>query len=111
MRPEQITELGQLEEQLIDLFKLECTPKKWREAVSLNDKELAMREKKVALATMQIVGRVQNSLRDVRAGGSTGDAPEKRSNAGDEHEDNGINVAKVKKRTAAMLKKHGLEIH
>lgn len=110
MRPEQITELGALEEQLIDLFKAECTPAKWRNAVSLNDKEIAMREKKVALATMQIVGRVQNSLRDVRVGGGEQADTKPPADAGDGDEKN-ADIARVERNAKALLKKHGIKVH
>jgi len=66
MRPDQITTLGALEEQLVDLFTYECTPKKWLAVKDIAERDAGYKEKKVALATMQLIGRVQNVLRDLR---------------------------------------------
>ena len=75
MRPEQITQLAKIEEQLIDLFAGECKPDEWREARAGSARDEALKQKKVALATMQLVGRVQNTLRDVRRGDGGTDNP------------------------------------
>jgi len=66
MRPQQITRLKELEEQLADLFSGECKPEEWREANKDPERREAWMQKKVALATVQLIGRIQNVLRDVR---------------------------------------------
>jgi hypothetical protein len=74
VRPQQITRLNELEEQLTDLFSEECRPAEWRKAVKEPERKEAWTQKKVALSTVQLIGRIQNVLRDVRRTDSgTGD--------------------------------------
>lgn len=107
MRPEQITKLAELEEQLVDLFTYECKPAAWRAAEKDPQRGEAYKQKKVALSTMQLIGRIQNSLRDLRANES--DTPQPRR----EREDGETAVTLKRASTAtrkaaeALLKKHG----
>lgn len=102
MRPEQITTLSSLEEQLVDLFAHECRPKEWRAVKNLDERDAAYKEKKVAMATVQLVGRIQNVLRDLRdvelgPKGETSD------------EDDAVEreAARLERQGRAVLKRHG----
>lgn len=110
MRPEQITKLVELEEQLVDLFTYECKPAAWRAAEKDPDRGEAYKQKKVALSTMQLIGRIQNSLRDLRA--SDGDTPRgKTSEREDGETDTAVTLKRVpaglRKEAQALIKKHG----
>lgn len=111
MRPEQITKLVELEEQLVDLFTFECKPAEWKKAIAEPARKEAHLQKKVALATMQLIGRIQNSLRDLRA--NDGDTPARgkggeREDGDDETQSTLKRVpAGLRKEAAALLKKHG----
>jgi hypothetical protein len=110
MKPEQINELVNLEEQLVDLFKHECTPGKWRAAKTEAEKQQGYRDKKVALATMQLVGRIQNALRETRGDGGGAEKPNKQT-ATEPADEMATDVKRLRKRAASVLKKHGFDIH
>lgn len=108
MRPEQIDTLNSLEEQLVDLFSAECKPAEWRKATAGSARENALREKKVALATMQLVGRIQNSLRYLRTGDGRGETPDPDRGEREEAQQVLKRVpAGLRKEAQALLKKHG----
>jgi hypothetical protein len=111
MRPDQITNLNSIEEQLVDLFKQECTPEEWKKAA---DQKAAYLEKKNASATINIIARIQNVLRDVRrdgvgeeSGNSKGE-PRAPVDPADELE---REAAALARQGRAVLKKHGVKVH
>lgn len=68
MRPEQITQLSSIEEELTDVFIAECQPKTWPAMVKQKDRGDRYWFKKNALATLSLVGRLQTVLREIKAG-------------------------------------------
>lgn len=107
MRPQQITRLTELEEQLIDLFSEECKPDEWRAAKAGYSRDEALKQKKVALATMQLVGRVQNTLRDVGRSGAGDDPGERARQVAQPAAPDLKRVSpKLRKEAEALLKQH-----
>lgn len=108
MRPQQIKRLSDLEEQLIDLFSEECKPDEWKKAKEEPARGEAYKQKKVALATMQLVGRVQNTLRDV--GRSDRDADDSGRPVGQDAQPAAPDLKRVspklRKEAEALLKQH-----
>lgn len=80
MRPEQITQLATLEEQLIDVFVKECQPKKWPGMANAGDRGDRYWFKKNALSTLTLAARIQTVLRDGRADGGAGETKPPSSN-------------------------------
>lgn len=68
MRPEQVTKLASIEEELIDVFVGECEAKKWPGMEDVKDRGDRYWHKKNALATLNIVARIQTVLRETQAG-------------------------------------------
>ena len=109
MRPEQITTLNALEEKLVDLFTFECHPEEWRKVKSKEERETAYREKKVAMATVQLVGRIQNVLRDLRDA-DTGDPKRPPGEGTPEREPDDLverEALRLEREGRAVLKRHG----
>jgi len=77
MRPEQIKQLADIEEQLVDVFVEECKPEGWPMMEDKESRGDRYWHKKNAIATLTIVGRIQTVLRDVRTteGDSGGKTP------------------------------------
>jgi hypothetical protein len=111
MRPEQITTLSGLEEQLVDLFAHECTPRKWIQAKDPAERDAGYKEKKVALATVQLIGRIQNVLRDLRDAEPVEPKDKKgpKANLREEPEDDAIEreAARLEREGRAVLRRHG----
>lgn len=105
MRPEQITRLVEIEEQLLDVFVSECKPKKWPGMTKSEDRGDRYWHKKNALATLTIVGRIQTVLRDARTDGGQGEAPK----AGDDPDLDGTDDKSIE-REAADLERRGVAI-
>jgi hypothetical protein len=109
MRPDQITNLNSIEEQLVDLFKQECTPEEWKKAA---DQKAAYLEKKNASATINLIARIQNVLRDIRREGpSDGDRPGSPKDVPDRDGDDSIEqeAAALARQGRAVLKRHGVK--
>lgn len=73
MRPEQVTKLGKIEEDLTDLFITEAQATDWPGMETKEDRGDRYWHKKNALATLTIVGRIQTVLRDIRTDSGKGD--------------------------------------
>lgn len=112
MKPEQINHLAGLEEKLIDLFEVECTPDAWKKALKAPETE---KEKKNALATLRLVGQIEHLLRDI-VRQERPDPPEKqKGEAKDKERDGGAAIereaADLTKRARKVLDKHGVKVH
>lgn len=103
MRAEQINQLAALEDKLIDLFQVECTPEEWERLLKSKS---AYSDKKNALATLRLVGQIEHLLRDVRP--SEGDkADEKKAKPKRAAGDIEAEAAALEKQGIAVLKRHG----
>ena len=109
MRPEQITTLNSLEEKLVDLFAFECHPEEWRKAKSEDERKEAYRGKKDAMATVQLICRIQNALRDLRDA-DTGDPKRPPGEGIPEREPDDLverEALRLEREGRAVLKRHG----
>ncbi len=66
MRPEHIKELAQIEEQLVEVFQGECKPDEWPGMGTVQDRADRYWHKKNALATLNLVARIQTVVRDAK---------------------------------------------
>lgn len=107
MRPEQVTSLVALEEELVDVFAKECKPAEWPGMDSKDDRGDRYWHKKNALATLTLVGRIQTVLRDARTDGGTEQTG--KSDAPDQDADE-VSIEKeaaaLEKQGVALLKRH-----
>lgn len=112
MRADQITQLSTIEEQLVDLFVQECKTEGWPGMERDKDRGDRYWHKKNALATLNIVARIQNVLRDVRRGDGAEPGDGKRA-AAETLEENGDSIereaAALMKAGRSVLKRHGVK--
>lgn len=114
MRPEQVTKLADLEEKLTDLYTEECTPEKWKFAFTQGAaaRDQALKDKRNALATLQHINKIQTVLREIRTNDPPADGP-KTAAKGEQRETDDVarEAAELERRGAAVLKRHGKQIH
>lgn len=105
MRPEQISRLTEIEEQLVDIFVVEAETKKWPGMDTPQSRGDRYWHKKNALATLTLVGRIQTVLRDIRTSEGGGD---KEKSAGEVEPERSIEqeAAALEKQGVALLRKH-----
>jgi len=111
MRPEQITTLVSLEEQLVDVFSAECKPGEWPDMKTAQSRGDRYWHKKNALSTLTLVNRIQTVLRDLRTSeGGTGEQGkgEGQKPAGADLNSESIEqeAARLEKQGVALLKRH-----
>lgn len=107
MRPEQVTTLIALEEQLVEVFTEECTPKKWPGMEKAADRGDRYWHKKNALATLTLVGRIQTVLRDARGDAGAGADEKGKAKPSDDLDDGLEAEAKaLEKAGVTVLKRH-----
>lgn len=108
MRPEQVTSLVALEEQLVDVFADECKPGEWPTMKDVQSRGDRYWHKKNALATLTLVGRIQTVLRDARTDGGTEKHGNDKNEPADPERDESIEqeAARLEKQGVALLKRH-----
>jgi hypothetical protein len=107
MRPEQVTALVALEEQLVDLFSAECKPGEWPDMKTVQSRGDRYWHKKNALATLTLVGRIQTVLRDARTdGGAAGEEGKGEPRSGDGEASIEREAAALEKQGVALLRRH-----
>lgn len=109
MRPEQVERLAKIEEDLVDIFTTECEPKKWPGMASVQERGDRYWHKKNALATLQLVGRIQTVLRDARPDSGAGEAPKgdlRPDGEGRDPDEIEREAAALEKKGVAILKRH-----
>lgn len=109
MRPEQISKLTEIEEQLTDLFISEAEKKKWPGMETAQSRGDRYWHKKNALATLTLVGRIQTVLRDIRTGDGGSEKP---GTAAPEAAERSIEAeaAALEKQGVAILKRHAKKV-
>lgn len=103
MRPEQITKLAEIEEQLVDVFVGECKPGEWPTMKDVQSRGDRYWHKKNALATLTLVGRIQTVLREVRTDGGS-ETPKPNEEEGDETRQQ--EAERLAKQGIALLERH-----
>lgn len=104
MRPEQVSKLAAIEEQLIDVFIMEAEPQKLPGMKTAQDRGDRYWFKKNALATLRLVANIQTVLREIQTGGE-GENPKKPAET-DEAETREKEIERLNREGVAILDRH-----
>lgn len=104
MRPEQVTKLAAIEEELIDVFVSECKPGKWPGMKDVKDRGDRYWHKKNALATLTLAARIQTVLREINVGDRGSEAP--KPTEADGKNETAAEAASLARQGIAILERH-----
>jgi len=105
MRPEQVSKLASIEEQLIDVFIAEAEPGKLPGMKTAQDRGDRYWFKKNALATLRLVANIQTVLREIQSGDG-GDNKQPKPSEADDSETREKEIERLNKEGIAILERH-----